>query len=269
MRLITLLTDFGLENNFVGVMKGVICRINPAVQIIDISHNVRAGDIKEAAFLLKNSYKYFPKSTIYLVVVDPGVGTRRRAILVKTKNYFLVAPDNGVLSWALKDEQISQIIEIQNNRYFLKPVSNTFHGRDIFAPVAAWLSRGKAPQVFGKPIQKIKQIPYPVPEYQPPDKLLGEVIYIDHFGNLITNISQEEFLKFTKNPPTKSGQAKFEIKIKNYKISKISHSYGPPIKQPIVLVDSFDNLELALPGGNLAKSINIRKGEPIIVSRKK
>jgi len=239
MRFISLLTDFGNKDNFVGVIKGVILKINPQAKIIDLSHNVTPQNIFEAAFLLKSSFKYFPKDTIHLVVVDPGVGSKRRKLLVKTKDYYFVAPDNGVLSPALKGGGPKKIVEITNDRYFLKPVSDTFHGRDVFAPVAAHLSLGKRIGALGRRIETIKHLALPLTR-RLKNKLIGKIVYVDHFGNLVTNITRADFADFIKDRG-------FKIHIANYQINKISRSYEEGEKgRPSAIFDSFDNLEIFL-----------------------
>jgi len=256
MSVISLLTDFGDKDNFVGVMKGVILKINPRLKIIDLCHNVKPQDILQAAFLLKNSFKYFPKGTVHLVVVDPGVGTKRRKILVKTKDYYFVAPDNGVLDLSLQGENIEKIIEITNDKYFLKPVSNTFHGRDVFAPVAAYLSLGKRIDDFGKRIKGIKHLNLPVPK-RVKNILLGEVIYIDHFGNLITNITKDGFKDFLKD-------SNFKIYIAGRLITKISHSYQEAKKnKPLAIWNSFGNLEISVAGACAKECLSADLKTPI------
>jgi len=215
MGIIALLTDFGLNDNFVGVMKGVIYHINPEVKIVDLSHQIESHNIHEAAFLLKSSYPYFPEGTVFLIVVDPGVGSERKSVIVETEKYLFVAPDNGVLSF-LMERDMKRIIQITNEEYFLKPVSRTFHGRDIFAPVAAYLSKGEKVEKFGSQTRKIEKLTFPEPQVKN-NRLVGEVIYVDRFGNPITNINQNTFLQFIKGK-------KFRIVIGKAKISKISSS---------------------------------------------
>lgn len=204
MKIIALLTDFGYKDNFVGIMKGVILGINPQVNLVDISHGVKPQSIFEAYFLLKNSYKFFPKGTIFVAVVDPGVGSKRKSILIETNDYFFIGPDNGIFSF-LESHEIKNIVHLTNKEYFLKPVSSTFHGRDIFAPAAGFLSKGVSPEELGTLIKSIKRVEIPKPRIEK-DKLVGEIIYIDGFGNLISNISREVFNKFTKG-------SEFEIAI--------------------------------------------------------
>jgi hypothetical protein len=249
--IITLLTDFGLGDNFVGVMKGVILGINPKTEIVDISHNISPGDTIQAAFLLKSSYLYFPQDAIHLVVVDPGVGTERKIIIAKTEKYYFIGPDNGVLSLALKsEEKIIGIVSVTNQKFFLKPVSSTFHGRDIFAPVAAYLSLGRDIRDFGKLQPDYNLIKFPQPKIIASQaesvkgggkkSLQGEIIYIDRFGNLITNIQEDNFRKF-------AGKRNFLIRLKGKSINKINTSYLETQKdKPLAIFGSSGNLELSV-----------------------
>ncbi len=264
--IITLLTDFGLCDNFVGVMKGVILGINPKINIIDITHTVTPQDVFQGAFLLESSYRYFPAGTIHLVVVDPGVGSERKAIIAKTRRYYFVGPDNGVLSLALKAEgEAVDVVSITNRKFFLEPVSQTFHGRDIFAPVAAYLSRGRGITEFG-PLQKgYKSLKLPQPEIisSPAGKgkkiLQGRIIYIDRFGNLITNIQEEFFREFV-------GARKFRIYLKNKIIDRISKSYMDPEKnKPLAIFGSFANLEISVSRGSARDYFSAKVGLKVSV----
>jgi len=260
MSVVSLITDFGLRDNFVGLIKAVILKINPKSQIVDICHDIKPQDISEAAFLLKNSFRYFPSGTVHLVVVDPGVGSKRKKILVKTKNYFFIAPDNGVLSLALRDERPLKIIEITNKKYFLKPTSDTFHGRDIFAPVAAYLSKGENIQKFGKPAKSFKTLELPRIKVSN-HELNGEIVYIDRFGNLVSNIDKYALRKFIKNK-------RFKISIKNKTIDKLSSSYCAGTHfGPLALIDSFNLLEIAINCGSARDYLRVAKGEKIKVIR--
>lgn len=255
---VTLLTDFGLEDNFVGVMKGVILGINPRVRIVDITHNIKPQDIVGAAFLLRSSYKYFPKGSIHLVVVDPTVGSKRRAIIAKTKDYVFIGPDNGVLSLALKD--CKKIIHVTNSKYFLKPVSNTFHGRDIFAPVAGYLSKVIPPEKFGKEIKRYRKLDIPAVK-KDKDKLVGRVIYIDHFGNLITNIEKEIFDSFID-------RNRFRIQFKGVSFSKINESYARAQKgRALTIFGSFNNLEISINQGNAKLYFKAKIGDTVEIKR--
>ena len=253
MKTIALLTDFGLSDNFAGVMKGVILKINSRLRLVDITHKVCAHDIAGAAFLLKGSYKYFPKGTIFLVVVDPGVGSQRRPIIIRSRNYFFVGPDNGVLEPAACADGIRKIVAIENKKYFLKTVSDTFHGRDIFAPVAAYLSKGKRPDVFGRSLDSVKQSGIPLSKVSK-GILKGEVVYIDRFGNLVTNIDEALFKRFRRNK-------KFKIKIKDTKIDSLAGSYqAAGTGEPLAIFGSFGLLEISVNRGSAEKHFRARKG---------
>ena len=186
MAIITLTTDFGLSDHYVGVMKGVILGIAPAARIVDISHQSSAYEIGEGAFLIAQAYRYFPKKTVHVIVVDPGVGTARRPILAEAAGQYFVAPDNGVLGMIFRQEK-HKVRVVTNARYFLKPVSQTFHGRDIFAPVGAHLAKGVAPARMGKLIQDYLRPALGAPERTGKHFWTGSVLKVDHFGNVVTN----------------------------------------------------------------------------------
>ncbi|MBA3912552.1 MAG: SAM-dependent chlorinase/fluorinase [Acidobacteriales bacterium] len=189
---ITLTTDFGLEDHFVGVMKGVILRVAPEAEIVDITHAVTAFDIMDGALTLAAAYRYFPAHAIHVVVVDPGVGSVRRPILVRAGGYRFVAPDNGVLSAVYAREKDLRAWHVTSKQYFLQPVSNTFHGRDVFAPVAAYVAAGVAPEAFGPEIKDCVRLPLPKPALEGTNTIRGAVLMIDRFGNLMTNIRPED-----------------------------------------------------------------------------
>ncbi len=186
--IITLTSDFGLHDAYVGIIKGVMLAIFPDAVIVDISHNIQPQNITEAGYLLLTSVPYFPKETVHLAVVDPGVGTSRRAILVQTPEQFLVGPDNGIFTDFLAPS--AKVFHLDRPEFFLNNVSQTFHARDVFAPVSAHLAKGVAPSSLGKTIYDAVQLPRPKPEIKS-DRVLGQVIHIDRFGNLITNITRE------------------------------------------------------------------------------
>ncbi|MDQ7055818.1 MAG: SAM-dependent chlorinase/fluorinase [Persephonella sp.] len=206
MSVIALLTDFGYRDGFVGAVKGVIKSINSGAEIIDISHGIESFNILEGALVLNATYRYFPEKTVFVCVVDPGVGTERKPIAVETKKYYFVAPDNGILSLALKNEKVRAIYHISNERYLLERDTETFHGRDIFAPAAAYISKGVKLSQLGDMLRDYKRIK--IPEVREDDGyVVGEIIMFDKFGNGITNISSlpEEFKDITvKNFKIKS-----------------------------------------------------------------
>ncbi len=262
MSIITLLTDFGLNNWFVGTMKGVIKNINPDAEIIDISHNVNNFNVCEAAFTLRNSYIYFPVNTVHTVVVDPGVGSKRNALLVKTEKYFFVAPDNGVLSYCLDCEEIEKIIRIENSKYFLIPESSTFHGRDIFAPVSAYLSSGVDPDEFGPEIKSYKKLKKSVPRKISEREIIGHIIHIDQFGNLITDVPESYLNELFALQKTNY----FKILIRDYEIRKIAKNYSEGKgSELIALVGSSGYLEIAVNQGSAKEVLDFTEGGEFII----
>jgi S-adenosylmethionine hydrolase len=199
-RVIALLTDFGHRDPFVGIMKGVILGINPDVHLIDISHEIAPQHIREAAIVLEASYVYFPPQTIFLAVVDPGVGGGRRSIVVETPDYHFVAPDNGILGPVLDRTEVRRVVHATEERYLRRPVSRTFHGRDVFAPLTAWLARGTQASEMGASIDDYQRLQFPQPHVLAGEALVGEVIYRDRFGNLITNMA-EDWVRASWGPP--------------------------------------------------------------------
>lgn len=237
---IVLLTDFG-DSPYTGIMKGVIKNINPEVEIIDLNHSISPQNVIEAAFVLNGSYKYFPKESIFVCVVDPGVGTSRKILIVKTKDYTFVVPDNGIMSLIIGKDKPVKVVSVENKRYFLKKVSNTFHGRDIFAPVAAYLSQGIKPVSFGKTVKKINKFKIEKPEKKG-DRILGLILYVDRFGNLISNI-ESDMIKDKKKDHM--------IMIKGEIIKGINNSYEEVLSgQPLALIGSFGYLEISLNQGS-------------------
>lgn len=258
--IITLLTDFGTKDYYVASMKGVILKINPQCRIIDLSHQVSPQDIREGAFLLASAFSYFPEQTIHLAVIDPEVGGKRKPILLKTRNYFFVGPDNGLFTLVAEKDGVERVIELTNSKYFLSPLSSTFHGRDLFAPVAAHLSRGVRPQTFGKRVDQWVRLDLKKQEEEG-KRLIGEVILTDRFGNLITNIEKERILGFIKD-------YSFVIRIGRRRISKISQGYWEGRKGDLLaLFGSAGFLEIAIREGNAQKRLKVNRGEPIIIER--
>ena len=254
--IITLITDFGTADHYVGTMKGVILNINPEVQIVDICHQVSPYDIFEAAYALAQSYKYFPSGTIHLVVVDPGVGTARRPILARAGRYKFVAPDNGVLSLLFTREERVEVWHVTADHYFLNPVSNTFHGRDIFAPVAGWLSKGVQEERFGDPITDYAQFSAPKPKRVGENLVKGMTLKVDSFGNLITNISPEDVPElFSENPPP------FKIIVNGQEITRLNLAYsmGRP-SELFAIVGSSGFIEICANRASAAKMLNANRG---------
>lgn len=248
--MIALLTDFGYKDPFVGIMKAVILSINPDAQIVDLSHGISAQNIKEASFVLKESFRYFPKKTIFLIVVDPGVGSQRRPILVDAQDRYFICPDNGIVSGVITEG--FKAFHITKRKYFLFPVGTTFHGRDIFAPVAGWLSKGKRPSKFGGQIKDIVKIPLPEPQYKE-GSLIGEVLYIDGFGNAITNLK---------------GIPKGDIVFRKKKIPLVSFYKEAEDRGLSSVVSSSGLIELFIYGGSASSRYKIGVGEKVIIASK-
>ena len=196
-RIITLTTDFGIDDHYVGSMKGVVLGINNEAVITDITHGIPKYDIFKAAYTLRGFYKYFPQGSIHVVVVDPGVGSERRPIIVQTQESIFIGPDNGVFSFVLKESKSVNVFEITNSEFMLEDLSSTFHGRDIFAPVAAHLSLGVDIQDFGEVLKNPISLEIRKPELKG-DEIVGEVIYVDSFGNLVTNIPGDLLKGYSK-----------------------------------------------------------------------
>jgi S-adenosylmethionine hydrolase len=259
--IITLLTDFGTTGHYVASMKGVILNINPQCTLIDITHQVSPHDIQEGAFILAKTYSYFPKGTIHLSVVDPGVGGARKALLLVTQNYFFVGPDNGLFTLVAQREKVKQVVALTQKKYFLSKISSTFHGRDIFAPVAAHLSVGIKPNVFGYEVNSLKKLQFGKPVIKE-GKLLGEILHIDTFGNLVTNVDEGKFLRFTKN-------RSFVIQTKGVVIDGLKKGYWEgKTGEPIALWGSGGFLEIAIREGNAQKMLRVKRGYPIQISTK-
>ena len=256
--IITLLTDFGLKDPYVASMKGVILSINPQCTLVDITHQVSPHDIREGAFILAQTYPTFPKGTIHLSVVDPGVGSARKPILIVTKNYFFVGPDNGLFTIALERESVKQVVVLTNQKFFLSEISSTFHGRDIFAPVAAYLSLGVKPESFGPSIKSWHEIPFPDPAMKQ-GKLIGEIVHVDAFGNLVSNIDYKNLLKVSKGRP-------FLIKIGKRTMRGLKKGYWEGKKnEPMALFGSGGYLEISIREGNAQKILKVKRGDSIQV----
>ena len=261
VRLITLMTDFGTSDHYVGVMKGVILNINPQVEIVDLTHAIPPQDVSAAAFLIDSAYHYFPTGTIHVIVVDPGVGSERRAIACQTETAYFICPDNGILTHILHDEEPIHTVGLENSAYFLPQVSNTFHGRDIFAPVAAHLSRGIAIDKLGDPVAQPVQFPIPKPQVM--DKaVIGQVIWIDAFGNLVTNISHEVL-------DLLEGRGSVVIRVGSTEIDHFNCSYAESaVGDVLAIVGSFNRLEISINQGNAAQTLGLKRGDTITIYMK-
>ena len=259
-RIVTFTTDFGLTDHYVGAMKGVILNVNPTVQLVDISNSVQAYDVLDGAIAISQAYRYFPAETIHLVIVDPGVGTSRRPLLVRTEKHFFLAPDNGVLSFVFEQEKERlQVRHITAEHYFLQPVSQTFHGRDIFAAIAGRLSKGLNSAAFGEEITDYVHFAAPKPKVLGPNTIKGVVLKVDKFGNLITNIRPSDLpaLFEEETPP-------FRIIIGKAEISKMKTAYaqGTP-GETFAILGSMGFLEIATNRGNAARLVGADKGSDV------
>lgn len=258
--IITLTTDFGESDPYVAMMKGVILSINRGARIVDITHQLPAGSIQEGGLIIKESYRYFPSGTVHVGVVDPGVGGKRRPITVLVDNHFFVGPDNGLFSPLIEMQGHADVIHLKEKRYWMNKISSTFHGRDIFAPVAAHLSLGVDPFLMGEKIDNPTTLAYPLPSKNKSD-LVGEIIRVDHFGNLITNITREHLSPFLKSKG-------LIIKIGSLTLKKISTTYNDVSEgQPLALIGSSNLLEIAINMGRATDYLGTEcgKGAKVII----
>jgi S-adenosylmethionine hydrolase len=256
--IITLVTDFGTADPFVGIMKGVMYGINPAARIVDLSHGVPPQDVFRGALILRAAVPYFPSGTIHVGVVDPGVGTGRRALLIDAEDGFFIGPDNGVLSLALIARKINRITELNDDKYFLKPKSQTFHGRDIFAPVAAHLSLRLSSDGLGSTADDFTKIAWP-PVARSDGRLEGEIIYIDSFGNLITNIEERDVRSLAPSKTT--------VSLLDFELHGLQSSYSSGAGQELVaLINSWGLLEIAKFCGSAYLHSGAKVGERVLVA---
>ncbi len=254
--LITLLTDFGLRDHYVAAMKGVILGISPGARIVDISHQVAPYSIAEAAYTLSQAWRCFPKGTTHIAVVDPGVGSSRRAIAVDAEGHRFITPDNGLPSLILDSVRGYKVREITASRYFRQPVSNTFHGRDIFAPVAAHLANGLVFSKLGEALSDpvIGTFAKPIPNGV--NKWLGTILHIDSFGNIITNFSESEFVRMEHKP--------FKLGIHKGVIKHFSRSYASSVPgQLFALWGSSGYLEVSINQSNAAFALGAVTGSAV------
>lgn len=257
--IITLTTDFGLNDHYVGAVKGVILDINPDAQIIDICHSVQAFDVLDGALSIAQAYSYFPASTVHVVVVDPGVGTARRPIILSTERHHFVAPDNGVLSLIYGREERVHVRHVTGEHYFLQPLSNTFHARDIFAPVAAYLSKGVDSEKFGEEIEDYVRFNAPRPKPLDQKTLRGVVLKVDRYGNMITNITPEDApMIFGGNP------SPFKIVVGKREITEIKNVYadGAP-GEVFAILGSMGYLEISANRAAAAQLVGSGKGTEV------
>ncbi len=256
-RIITLTTDYGTSDHLVGTLKGVILNINPEAKIVDINHHVAPYDVLDGALTIGAAYRYFPPRTIHVVVVDPGVGTQRRPLLVAGETQYFIAPDNGVLSMVYEKEASVSVRHITADHYFLNPISSTFHGRDIFAPAAAWLSKGSQTASFGEEVTDYVRFALPKPKASG-NALKGVVLRVDNFGNLMTNLTMEDL------PPAMTAEGKIKLHIDGKEIHQLAQTYaqGAP-GEPFAIPGSSGFLEISLHKGNAARALGVHRGAEV------
>ena len=252
--IITLTTDFGLSDPYVAMMKGVILSINPSVRLVDVSHQIGIGSVSQAALLVRETFPYFPEGTVHLAVVDPGVGSDRRPIAVLAGAHFFVGPDNGLFWPVFRDFVGSEAVQLTQSRYFLPSITRTFHGREIFAPVAAHLSLGLSLDSFGPTVVDLTELTIPQPDVQG-EALCGRIIRVDHFGNLVTNISGEQLTDFLESVPPRIEAGKLVIR-------KLDRMYADCEEgEALALINSSGMLELAVNLGRASEAIGLRNGQ--------
>lgn len=259
-RCIVLMTDFGLQDAYVGILKGVIERLAPGARVLDLSHGIPAGDLRWGAYLLQTSLPYLPPYSVLVAVVDPGVGSARRGLCIQAGDYWLVGPDNGLFSPVLRQIPASAIYSLENPDYFLHPLSQTFHGRDVFAPVAAHLFNGISPAVLGPICHEITSLSWPSPEYQEEGVLRGEVLLFDHFGNLITNFSRTEFESLLDS------SSQLQIVVAGKVLHGLQRTYADaPTGNFLALWGSGGYLEISLNQGHAQQVLGAAVGTPVFV----
>lgn len=256
-KIITLTTDFGLRDSYVAEMKAVIVSICPDVTIVDVSHEIPNFDVRTGAYMLASTAPYFPKGTIHVAVVDPGVGTKRRHLLIQTRQGFFVGPDNGLLFLAAEKQVVTSIREITNPKLMLLNVSSTFHGRDVFAPAAAHLANGVSPAEFGPEIQEAVEPDFAKVTFKK-GRLIGEVLHVDNFGNIITNVSEQELKHFKFRDTINIEVASRKMAIKFGK----TYAETQP-KETLTLVGSHGYVEIAINQGNAAKEFKAKPGDKV------
>ncbi len=255
-QIVSLITDFGSNDYYVGVLKGVILGINPEAVIVDVCHHIASYDVFDAAFTLAQSYKYFPTDTIHLVIVDPGVGTSRRPLIARTIEQKFVAPDNGVLSLIYEREPNIEVRHITSEHYFLNPVSQTFQGRDIFAPAVGWLSKGVETDKFGEVITDYAKFTPPKAKRVDEQLVKGVALRVDKYGNIVTNLGPDDVPElFAENPPP------FRLMINQQEITKLYSSFaaGKP-SEVFAIIGSTGYIEICTNRGSAAKTLNATRG---------
>jgi S-adenosylmethionine hydrolase len=260
--IITLTTDYGTNDHLVGTMKGVILKINPDVTIVDITHNVTAYDLLDGALAIGSAYSYFPPKTIHVVVVDPGVGTERRPLLVSAQNQYFIAPDNGVLSVIYEREDNVVVRHANVEHYYLSPLSKTFHGRDVFAPVAAWLTKGWQTPSMGDEITDFKKFAMPKPKAAD-GALKGVILRVDAFGNLITNFRAENI------PASAQQNGNFQLQAGTHVVKRLVDTYASGAAgEAIAYIGSSGYIEIGVNRGSAARTLALGRGAAVVLPTK-
>lgn len=253
---IAIVTDFGTRDHYAGTLKGVVLTLCPEVTLVDLTHDIAPHDVLGGALELAAAYRYFPPGTIFLVVVDPGVGSSRRGLVADTGDYRFVAPDNGVLSLVFRESRPRKVVDLTERRYARPTLSRTFEGRDRFAPAAAWLAKGIDLSAMGRPVSQWQTLAIPEPAAVD-GHMTGEVLRVDRFGNLVTNIDRKRFEQFRHD-------ADIEISIDGRPVDRLVATYGEAGSGAVcALFGSTDHLEVALNGGSAASSLGLGRGAPI------
>lgn len=264
---IALLTDFGYQDAYAGILKGVISQISTNTAILDITHGIPAGNIRWGAYTLMTALSFFPAQTVVVGVVDPGVGSERAGICIQTEKFYLVGPDNGLFSYVLREHPPLAAYRLENPAYFLDPVSTTFHGRDIFAPVAAHLCQGVPASELGPPLAEPFCFEWPEPQVSA-SEIRGEVVLYDHFGNLISNISRRQVLDFLAQKASVHQAQPCEIEIASARLGQIEPTYAAvPPKSLVALWGSSDLLEISVNQGDAQAQLGAQVGDQLVLRR--
>jgi S-adenosylmethionine hydrolase len=260
MAIVALMSDFGLRDHYVASMKGVILQSNPKVTLVDVTHEIAPQDLFHGGYVLRQALPYFPAGTIFIAVVDPGVGTRRRIIAARYSDRVVLAPDNGLLTMVHRDAELQEIRFVENRKLFATHLSSTFHGRDIFAPVAAHLSRGVPMQELGPTANRIEALDIPHPAVHPDGDIDGQVIVEDHFGNLITNIAEPDLTT------ARHRKEQLLVTVNGRAIGPVRQTYSEVAAgEPVALVGSAQLLEIAVNNGNAARQLGLARGAAVTI----
>lgn len=255
---IALLSDFGLQDHYVGAMKGVLARLAPNAEVVDISHQVPPFDRVLGGLLLYQSYRHFPRKTVFVAVVDPGVGSQRKPILAETEDYFFVGPDNGLLAMALAEQKIRRIVHLNNPKYFLKPLSATFHGRDLFAPVAAHLAQGLGAEFLGTELTDYERLPDFVPAFSA-ERIEGRILAFDRFGNAVTNLAKGFVQRHHQGKALSARVGGLDLQGLKSCFSEVAPG------EALLYFGSGNLLEIAVNQGSAEEKLGLRRGDPVVI----